>query len=265
MPRIGISELQKLEFKMLEALLAVFASHSIPYYGLYGTALGAVRHKGTIPWDCDIDLGIPYSSYFKMLDCLRAELPSPYRVYFHDTDPSYSFLFARVGFEGMSHGYLHVDLFPLVGAPSEKDKQQALLAHFNELYRFYSMKKHKPVWAKTRFRKEVKQAMYDIRQFFYPKSVQAIEREYYSLCTQIPYEKAIFLYTACPDEDERSFLQKQWFGEGVGAQYHSIQLRIPSDYHAYLTHTYGSYREFPTVDEQQKGLSFTLEVPQALL
>ena len=117
MPRIGISELQNLEFKMLEAVLAVFTSHSIPYYGLYGTALGAVRHNGTIPWDCDIDLGIPYSSYFQMLDCLRAELSSPYCVYFHDTDPSYSFLFARVGFEGISHGYLHVDLFPLGGAP----------------------------------------------------------------------------------------------------------------------------------------------------
>jgi len=265
MPRIAISELQTLEFKMLEAVLAVFARYSIPYYGLYGTALGAVRHKGTIPWDCDIDLGIPYSSYSQMLDCLRAELPSPYRVYFHDTHPSYSFLFARVGFEGMSHGYLHVDLFPLVGAPSEKDEQQAMLACFNELYLFYPMKKHKPVWAKTRFRKVIKQVMHDIRQCFYPKSIHAIEHEFHALCEQCPINEALFLYTACPDEDERSFVQKQWFGEGTEVQYHSIQLRVPSDYHAYLTHTYGSYMEFPSKDEQQKGLSFTLEVPQALL
>lgn len=265
MPKIGIVELQNLEYKMLEVVLAVFVKHSIPYYGIYGTALGAVRHKGSIPWDCDIDLGIPYSSYTLMLDSLRTELPAPYRVYFHDTDPSYSFLFARVGLEGMSHGYLHVDLFPLVGAPSEKEKQQAMLAHFNELYRFYPMKKHKPVWAKTRFRKVVKQAMHDIRQCFYPKSIHVIEQEFHALCEQIPIAEASFLYTACPDEDERSFVKKKWFGEGTNQQYHALSLRIPSEYHAYLTHIYGSYMQYPSEEEQRKGLSFALEVPNSLL
>ena len=140
-----------------------------------------------------------------------------------------------------------------------------MLAQFNELYRFYPMKKHKPVWAKTRFRKVIKQVLYDIRQCFYPKSVHAIEQDFHALCEQFPINEASFFYTACPDEDERSFVQKQWFVEGIEVQYHSMQLRVPSDYHAYLTHTYGSYMEFPSKDEQQKGLSFTLAVPQALL
>ena len=58
----------------------ILEQHSIPYYMLGGTMLGAVRHKGFIPWDDDMDFGIPRAFYNEALSILEKELPPIYRV-----------------------------------------------------------------------------------------------------------------------------------------------------------------------------------------
>lgn len=265
MPNIAIEKIQEIEYRMLEAVLDVFKKNQLPYFALYGTALGAVRHKGTIPWDCDIDLGIPYATYKKTVDCLRKDLDPRYHVFFYDTEESYFFLFARVGYAGQNHGYIHIDLFPLVGAPSGTAEQRKMLDAYNEIYRFYPMKKLKPVWARTPMRRIIKQSLNNLRQVFYGKSASRLLDEYERLCSQIPYEQASFLYTACSDEGERSFFPKAWFGKGQAFLYHSLSLCLPAQFDAYLRQTYGDYNMFPPEDVQKKGLSFQLDVPASML
>lgn len=265
MAKIGIQAVQALELEMLKAVLAIFDKHAIPYYGVYGTTLGAVRHQGTIPWDYDIDLGIPYPHYARMIDCLRMELDARYQVYFHDSNPDYFFLFGRVGYRGVSHGYLHVDLFPLVGAPCEESKRRKMLNTFETLYRFYPMKKHKPVWARTPIRRVIKQGLYEIRQAFYPRSAEQLIQRYEAACSEIPWDEASYVYTACPEEGMKSFMPKGVLAEGILMPYHDLSLRIPFDYHTYLRILYGDYGEFPPKEEQAKGMSFSMEVPQSLV
>lgn len=57
--------------------------HGIQYYMIYGTLLGAVRHKGFIPWDDDMDFGVPRSMYSKLETVLKEEIAPPYRVITH--------------------------------------------------------------------------------------------------------------------------------------------------------------------------------------
>ncbi len=67
MSRSQIRELQMTELDMLKAVLAVINDHGLKYYALGGTLLGAVRHQGFIPWDDDIDIGIPREDYERFL------------------------------------------------------------------------------------------------------------------------------------------------------------------------------------------------------
>ncbi|MDR2628021.1 MAG: LicD family protein [Dysgonamonadaceae bacterium] len=54
--------------------------HRIPYYMLGGTMLGAVRHGGFIPWDDDMDFGVPRNYFDRLIDVLSEELPENMRV-----------------------------------------------------------------------------------------------------------------------------------------------------------------------------------------
>lgn len=58
----------------------ICTENSIPYYMLGGTMLGAVRHKGFIPWDDDMDFGVPREHFEKLKDVLKKELDSKYSV-----------------------------------------------------------------------------------------------------------------------------------------------------------------------------------------
>ena len=53
----------------------ICVKHNIPYYMIGGTMLGAVRHKGFIPWDDDMDFGVPVEYYEELQRILDKELP----------------------------------------------------------------------------------------------------------------------------------------------------------------------------------------------
>lgn len=57
----------------------LMCKHHIPYYMIGGTMLGAVRHNGFIPWDDDMDFGVPRLFYKKCKNVLESELQFPYR------------------------------------------------------------------------------------------------------------------------------------------------------------------------------------------
>lgn len=68
------------ELEVLSQVAAVCKRHGIPYYAAYGTLLGAIRHKGFIPWDDDIDIAVKREDYVRLLKLLQKELPQGYFV-----------------------------------------------------------------------------------------------------------------------------------------------------------------------------------------
>ena len=71
--RANLRRLQSVELSLLQALDGVCRKYDIPYFICYGTAIGAIRHQGFIPWDDDIDVGMLRSDYEKLKAAPRAE------------------------------------------------------------------------------------------------------------------------------------------------------------------------------------------------
>lgn len=70
-----MTDTQKVILSIFKEIKQICERHNIKYYAIGGTCIGAVRHKGFIPWDDDIDIAIPIEQYFIFLDYARKELP----------------------------------------------------------------------------------------------------------------------------------------------------------------------------------------------
>ena len=101
----------------------ICVKNNIPYYMLGGTMLGAVRHKGFIPWDDDMDFGVPREYYNKCISILKKELSGKYKVLTIDNTDSLLFDFIKISDdrteiaenykENLSKIGVNIDIFPL--------------------------------------------------------------------------------------------------------------------------------------------------------
>ncbi|NMP23942.1 LicD family protein [Sulfobacillus harzensis] len=124
-------QLRAVQIKELEILLAVdrvCRKHHITYYLIGGSALGAVRHNGFIPWDDDIDLGMPRNDYERFLNLGTRELGEKYYVQTYRSQPNFPFTWAKVNLNNTTfietalqnlkiHHGVFIDVFPLDGVP----------------------------------------------------------------------------------------------------------------------------------------------------
>ena len=100
---IALRTLQLLELKVLLELKRICDKHQIKYFLAWGTLLGAVRHRGFIPWDDDIDVGMLRSEYAKFLTVCNDELSQEYYLQTFESDSGYANSHAKIRLNGTEY------------------------------------------------------------------------------------------------------------------------------------------------------------------
>lgn len=95
MRKLSIEEAKKLELDILDFIDSFCKEHGINYCINYGTLIGAIRHKGFIPWDDDIDLSMTRENYEKFIQ-LFSEKQSRYKLLSLETDDQYFNNFIKI-------------------------------------------------------------------------------------------------------------------------------------------------------------------------
>ncbi len=132
-----VKTLQQYELAILKNVHAVCVKNNLRYYLIGGTALGAVRHKGFIPWDPDIDIAMPREDYDKFIDISGNQLDSQYKcVTYRELKnyiPPHAVVYDRnTRLEQRKKDYfrdelrptgVYIDIMPLDVAPSDEKSQ----------------------------------------------------------------------------------------------------------------------------------------------
>ena len=118
---------------ILKEFISICKDNNLTYYALGGTLLGAVRHKGFIPWDDDIDIGMPREDYEKFKKIASNALPENYKFLSEDTS-NYKKAFSVIRDDStkiiMNYSNeeqeesLWIDIFPLDGMPTNPLKKK---------------------------------------------------------------------------------------------------------------------------------------------
>lgn len=89
-------ELQNLELEILKVFHKICEKHNLHYFLIGGTLLGAVRHKGFIPWDDDIDVGMPRKDYETLLKNADKWFPQKFKLSHWKNTKQYVYNFAKL-------------------------------------------------------------------------------------------------------------------------------------------------------------------------
>lgn len=118
-----LNELKSIELEIFDEFVRICKKYDLSYFLMGGTLLGAVRHKGFIPWDDDIDVGMPRSDYEKFILVAQDELKEELFLQNYHSEPNCGLVFSKIrkGNTTMSEKYsahikmhqgIWIDIFP---------------------------------------------------------------------------------------------------------------------------------------------------------
>ena len=235
---------------IFEVFTAVCDKHGLEWYACAGTLLGAVRHKGFIPWDDDLDVAMPRKDYEKLQEVLPAELPPHLFMQTTLTDPEYDICHlkirdSRTSAIEMAHVRqgrrynmgMFLDVFPLDAVPdddailrkAERRHKRLRAFHIVALRRkFNSFKQRITTWLCRPVLKLIgNKRFYRMREDVLRKIPGAADSK---RC----------MYGGGNTWRENLVFMREWYSSAEELPFEYLKVRVPKGYEACLAKEYGS-------------------------
>lgn len=220
--------------QLLTIVDSILTENKIWYSLACGTALGAVREKGFIPWDRDIDIMIRIDDQDRVRRVLRAVLPSKYDYIGCDIQSISGFDVIYV--DGIPHNDLHVDIYPIVGGPDDVDNGCRFMRWCRLVHRVFGCK----YIEYGRLQKKWKIPIVAVISLFEHLIPDNWFRKYcYSLFTRYSLEDAQFAFIVGNDGRREEYMKKDLVLKTKRTEFETLLLPVPEDSVRYLTLLYG--------------------------
>lgn len=246
-----LNEHQRKAVEALEFLQEVCSKHGIHFYLLAGTTLGAVRHKGMIPWDDDVDIGLKYEDWHKLRRILPNEIKSTEFQYMDDViNSEFPRLFGKI----LCHEQNCVDIFLISKWPDNVLKQKVHWQIRKTAVEFYKFSlqykaKFRPT---TTLKDKIRYYLFNgLRYVIYIFSRVFFNRDDYvnlARWNESVFERKntawyINLYSIYRMEKE--MIRAEWIDKPSFVEFEGKKYETVGDTDAYLRHLYGDYMTPP--------------------
>ncbi len=258
---INTREVQLLELEILKVLDKVCAEHSLRYYLAYGTLLGAVRHKGFIPWDDDIDLLMPRPDYEKLIGIMKkGALPQGYALG-HIDDDSYIFPYAKIFKENTlvveeklkppyRESMIWIDIFPMDGIPQSERIQRSIFLKTIALRKFL----YTAIVDSRKVHGIEKIATVLLKPFSSLVGPHRIAKKIDRLSKKIGFAESPFSGNIAWGDGVFEKIDTASFLPSVPLTFEGEELPAPQNWNQHLQDLFGDYMQLPPEDKRESHL-----------
>ena len=256
---IGFEENRKIQLELLVAFDEYCRKKGLVYFLGYGSLIGAIRHKGFIPWDDDIDLLMPRDDYEALISEFNRDIDNPYIRLISPIEDIAKHTIVKIidnrtikiekGVKYKSEKeYLGIDLdvFPIDGQPDKDDEFIKWRKKLIKYYRAYSLmimdykelghrSKIEKIWLTVLYRKKHKVLM----------KANALHQKY-------PYDESKYV-GVCENMyvDDGDRVKKECYDYPVEHLFENRMINIPVGYECVLHNIYGDYMKLPPIEMQR--------------
>ena len=244
-----IERVQSIELGIFREVLQILKRHNINYFAVAGTALGAIKYNGFIPWDDDVDIAIPREQYYLFLEIAKRELPRHLIVQSVESEKDFCFDACKIRdirtiFTEFTNQFLHIksgvfiDVFPydlcdsfdMLDSIAYKARLSILTRKCIGLPIFKHSLKSKIIKFFSRLL-----VFSDNRKLIY-KNVKLITSRH------SPEPKWLIMRNCVYDAS--------WFRDSVDVMFADLSIKLPYGYQGYLSFCYGDYTNDPPDDQK---------------
>ncbi|EDS75178.1 LicD family protein [Thomasclavelia spiroformis DSM 1552] len=258
-----LKQIQRVEYELLVEVKKVCEAHNIEYFLIGGTTLGAIRHKGFIPWDDDIDIGMTRANYEKFLKLAPLFLKDKYQLQTPNNDKNIPYFYSKIRINdtifmeycnrkiNMHHG-IYIDVFPFDIVPDDDVEYKKMFDEFQHLIRLYSLRQIPDLASKP-------SSLLGIIKYFIRKILHFIlkiipadffKRKLYKVATQ--YNDSNNSSYCCLNFPifKTEYIKKEDLYPLRNHKFVMDFFPIPNNYNQYLKTHYGDYMKLPEEDKQ---------------
>lgn len=240
------------QMDLLSELERVCKKYGLVYFADSGTLIGAVRHKGYIPWDDDIDVVMMRADYVRLLEVAEKEFSYPIFLQSSYSEKNYIRAHAQLRnsettgciIQDVNTTYnkgIFIDIFPLDGLPDNEDELEKFKRKVSLFWKIITSPYNKHEKKYMNIVSKIIGVLFPFERFF-PK--------YEKLCEKYNKKQTECLsYVAYSQGKEKHIWKKCWFVKHHKVPFEFINIEIPDGYDKRLKKEYGDYmviKQMPT-------------------
>lgn len=253
--KIDLEELKKIELQTLMQVHTLCEQENLRYSICGGTLIGAVRHKGFIPWDDDIDIIMPRPDYNRLISYCKTH-ETPFRLICNQTEAEYGYLFAKAvnpntvmieentNRSNVDMG-VYIDIFPVDGlgnTEEEAKKNFNAMEFWRELLVAANWKQYFPSKSRAWYYEPIRFAFFLVSRFVRIHKLVAKIEKFYS---KWDFDNSKYVACVCGVYRQKEICTHEEYTQYMAMEFEGTTVKGLKQFDKRLRYVYGDYMQLP--------------------